>query len=185
MKKLTIAGFAVALFLIVGVRAAEDLPKMPPPQKEHEWLKQLGGEWDAEAQLFMEQDKPPTTSKGTDSVRMIGGFWSVAETKASVMDMPFTGIMTLGYDPEKKKYIGTWVDSMGSRLWTYTGTLDSSGKKLTLETEGPCPMQGGRMSKFKEIMEIQDTDHRTFTSTVQFEDGKWVTMMKVSYQRKK
>jgi uncharacterized protein DUF1579 len=45
--------------------------------------------------------------------------------------------MTLGYDPEKKQYVGTWVGSMMSYLWVYDGSLDAEEKVLTLNAEGP------------------------------------------------
>ena len=68
---------------------------------------------------------------------MIGGFFLVAENTGTIMDMPFTGILTLGYDPKKQQYVGTWVDSFQGYLWTYTGEVDAAGKTLTLHTEGP------------------------------------------------
>jgi hypothetical protein len=50
-----------------------------------------------------------------------------------------TAVWTVGYDPQKKKYVGTWVDSVTPYLWTYEGSLDASGRILTLETEGRIP----------------------------------------------
>ena len=74
---------------------------------------------------------------------------------------------------------------MSGTLWNYEGTVDSSGKKLTLETEGPCPMKGGKISRFKEVVEIKDKDHKVFTSSIQEDDGKWSTMVVVNSTRKK
>ena len=45
--------------------------------------------------------------------------------------------MTLGFDPQKGGYVGTWIGSMTSFLWIYRGTLDRVEKILTLDTEGP------------------------------------------------
>ena len=59
---------------------------------------------------------------------MVGGFWVVAENKATLFDAPFTGIMTLGFDGQKKKYVGTWIDSMHSHLLHYEGTVDAAAK---------------------------------------------------------
>ena len=63
------------------------------------------------------------TIKGTESVRKVGDFWIVSEVKATLFDAPFTGVMTLGFDSQKKKYVGTWIDSMHSHLLHYDGTV--------------------------------------------------------------
>jgi hypothetical protein len=185
MRKIAVAGLVAALMATVSVCQAQDVPKMPGPEQEHEWLQQLAGEWDADAEAFMEPGKPPMKCKGTESIRSIGGFWIVAETKSTMMGMPFTGCLTIGYDPQKERYLGTWIDSMTSYLWKYEGTVDSAGKILTLETEGPCPASPGKLIKFKEVLEIKDKDHKRFTSSMQGEDGKWTTIMTINYRRKK
>lgn len=182
MKKLMIGSIAILLLMIVRVRAADEQMKMPKPQKEHEWLKQLAGDWDLDIEV-KEPNKETSKAKGAESTRMLGEFWAIAEVKATMMDMPFGGHMTTGYNIEKKKYVATWIDSMTDYLWQYEGTLDASGKILTLETTGPCPMQGGKMTRFKDVIEIKDKDHRTFTSHVDF-DGKFVQMMTINYTRK-
>ena len=73
---------------------------------------------------------------------------------------------------------------MSSYQWKYEGTTDAAGKILTLETEGPCPLAPGKLLKFKEVTEIKSEDHKVFTSSVQGEDGKWTTMVKVDFHRK-
>ena len=77
----------------------------------------------------MEPGKPAIKSKGTESTRTLGGFWAVSEYKGDFMGTPFAGVMTVGYDAEKKKYVGTWVCSMCDRLSKYEGSVD--GKTLT------------------------------------------------------
>src|SRR5262245_32240527 len=106
-----------AVAVLVGGARAQEPPKMPAPQKEHQWLKQLEGEWETEAEMVMEPGKPPVKSKWTESVRSLGAFWAVAEMKGDCMGVPVTGVMTVGYDPQKKKYVGTWVCSMCDLLW--------------------------------------------------------------------
>ena len=100
------------------------------------------------------------------------------------MGGPFTGNLTLGYDPDKKKYVGTWFDSMSSYLWQYQGTVDASGKTLTLETEGPSHDMPGQIVKDRETTEIKSKDHKVFTSVRQ-KDGKWVTGLTINYRRRK
>ena len=185
MKKLAIAGLVATLLAGAAMLEAQDMPKMPVPEKEHAWLQQFVGEWETEATAVMEPGKPPIRCKGTESVRSIGGFWIVAENKGAFMDVPVTGAMTLGYDPEKKKYVGTWICSITNYLWKYEGTVDASGKILTLETEGPCPMAPGKLSRFKDVTEFKSKDHKVLTSLMQGDDGKWVTFATIHCRRKK
>jgi len=179
MKKFAIVGFAVAL---LGSGA---LAQAPEPKKEHEWLKQLAGEWEYETEVSLEPGKAPVKIKGTENARMVGAFWVSAEHKATLFDQPFTGILTIGFDGQKKKYVGTWFDSMHSHLMHYEGSADLEAKTLTLLTEGPNPVTPGKQCKFKEVIEMKSKDHKVLTTSMQGEDGKWVSMMTVNYRRKK
>ena len=158
--------------------------EMPKPQKEHEWLKQLEGEWVIDAECVMAPGQPPMKCKGTETIRSLGGFFTLGEMKADMMGTPMTGIMTLGYDPKAKKYVGTWVCSMDGHLWHYEGTLDASGKVLTLNTEGPDMSAPGKMAKMKDVIEIKDKNHKVLTSHMQGPDGKWVQFMTLHARRK-
>jgi hypothetical protein len=182
MRKMAI--LALVVVLAGGARTwAQDVPKPPEPQKEHQWLKHLEGEWETEAEMVMEPGKPPVKSKGTESVRSLGAFWAVSEIKGDCMGVPFTGVMTVGYDPQKKKYVGTWVCSMCDLLWKYEGKVE--GKVLTLDTEGPNLANPGKTCKMRDVIEIKDKDTKVFTSQMQTEDGKWVTFMTMTSRRKK
>jgi len=189
MKKLTIAYIAMALLsggTFVHAQAGSQVRILSGPpygiKRGHIWLQQFVGEWESESEVFMEPGKPPMKFKGTESSRMIGPFWVVAEGKGDMMGMPFTSLLTLGYDSEKNKYIGSWIDSMDIHLWRYEGTVDPTGKILTLEAEGPSDRG---LSKFKEVTEFKSKDHRVFTSLRQGEDGKWTTVVTVNSRRKK
>jgi hypothetical protein len=178
----TVAGLVMAAVLVGGAARAQDAPKMPAPGKEHAWLKQLEGEWVIEGEGIVEPGKPPVRSKGTETVRTLGGFWIVSEMTGDCMGTPVTGVMTVGYDAQKKKYVGTWVCSMCDRLFEYEGTVD--GNVLTLNTEGPHVVTG-KLVKMRDVIEIKDKDHRVLTSSMQGEDGKWVPFMTMTARRKK
>jgi hypothetical protein len=177
---LAVAGLVVA----VAVGRAEE-QKPPAPQKEHEWLKQLAGEWEVEAEMVMEPGKPPVKCTGTESARTLGGFWLVGEMKSDFMGIPVNGVMTVGYDPAKKKYVGTWVCSMDGHLWHYEGEVDSQRKVLTLNTEGPDMTRPGKTAKMRDVLEVKDRNHVVLTSSYQGEDGKWVQFMTMQKKRKK
>ncbi len=156
------------------------------PQKEHEWLQKMVGEWTSEAEAVMGPDKPPEKFTGTESVRSVGGVWVMCEGRG---EMPGGGItttfMTLGYDPAKKRYLGTFFGSMMTHLWVYDGGLDAAGKVLTLDTEGPHFGAEGKMAKYKDVIEFKSDDHRVLSSHMLGDDGKWHGFMTAHYRRKK
>ena len=121
------------------------------PQKEHQWLQQLVGDWTYESDASMGPDKPSQKFRGTERVRSIGGLWIVAEGEG---EMPGGGpaqmMLTLGYGPKKRKFVGTWLGSMMTDLWVYEGSLDEAGKVLTLATEGPDFSQEGKTAQYRE-----------------------------------
>jgi hypothetical protein len=180
----TSATLAVVMLVLAGGARAADPPKPPAPQKEHEWLKQLEGEWVTEAEMLMGPGQPPKKCNGTEVVRSLGGFWTVGEMKTDFMGTPMTGIMTIGYDAKAQKYVGSWVCSAEGHFWKYEGTLDAAGKVLTLNTEGPDMYAPGKLARMKDVIEIKDKDHRVLTSSMQGADGKWVQFMTLHARRK-
>ncbi|MGH8521937.1 MAG: DUF1579 domain-containing protein [Gammaproteobacteria bacterium] len=156
------------------------------PQKEHQWLQKLVGEWTFESDCHMGPGKPPEKFQGTESVRSLGGLWIMAEGQG---EMPggsaMTTMMTLGYDPQRKRYVGTFVASMMTHLWVYDGALDAAERVLTLDTEGPDMAAEGKMAKYKDAIEWKSDDHRVLTSHMLGDDGKWHDFMTANYRRVK
>src|SRR5690606_19891634 len=102
-----------------ATQPAEEMCQMPKPTKEHDWLQKFVGEWESEVEIVMDPSQPPMLGKGTESTRMIGGAWIVAQGSSEMMGEPFESVLTLGYDPRRQKYVGTWIDSMSGFLWIY------------------------------------------------------------------
>ena len=155
------------------------------PQKEHEWLQKLVGEWICESECSMEPGKPSEKFAGSESVRSLGGLWILCEGRG---EMPGGGmatmLMTLGYDPQKKQYVGTWVGSMMTYLWVYNGSMDAEEKVLTLNAEGPNWSEEGKLAKYKDVIEVKGHDHRVLTSHMLGDDGEWRQFMTANYRRK-
>jgi len=161
--------------------------EFPQPQKEHQWLQKLVGEWTYENECAMGPDQPPAKHTGTDSVRSLGGLWMLCEGRG---EMPgggiSTSVMTLGYDPDQKHFVGTFIASMMTYLWIYEqGTLDASGKVLTLNATGPSFTEPGKMIQYQDIIEFVSDNHRTLSSQTIGDDGKWHRFMTAHYRRKK
>lgn len=155
------------------------------PQQEHQWLEQLVGEWTYEAEMPATPGHAASKQTGTESVRSLGGLWVLLEGRGEMPDGgPATTLMTLGYDPQRQRFVGTWIGSMMSHLWLYDGELDSAKKVLTLGSEGPSMTDTGKMAKYRDVVEIRSRDHRVLTAHALREDGKWQQFMTVNYRRK-
>lgn len=179
-----LASSLLAVTFFTGAVQAQEGPQPSKPEKEHEWLKQLVGEWTTHGKAETLPGQPTFECDGTESTQAIGDLWVVARGEAQAMGMTVNSMMTLGYDPEKKKFVGTWVDSMFNHMWKYEGTLDESGKVLTLLTKGPNMIKPGETANYKEVLELKDKDHKTFTSHMEV-NGEWVKMMTADATRVK
>jgi hypothetical protein len=154
------------------------------PVAEHQWLQKLVGEWRTESEMTMGPDQPKQKSQGTESVKSLGGLWSLAEGKATMPDgAEMTYYSALGYDVSFKEYRGCWFASVSSHLWKYVGELSADGKTMTLSCEGPNMMKEGETANYRDVITIIDENHRTLTSSGQDEKGAWQEFMKVHYTR--
>ena len=155
------------------------------PQAEHDWLHQLVGEWTYETECMMGPDQPPMKSSGTQSYSSIGGLWLVGDGTGAMPDgSPATTRITLGYDQMKERYVGSFIGSMMSGQWVYSGTRSADGTVLTLDTEGPDFTQPGKTAKYRDTYEFKSPDYVVVTSSAQGADGKWVTFMTGQVRRK-
>lgn len=155
------------------------------PQKEHQWLQKLVGEWTYESEASMGTDQPPVKWTGTETVRSLGELWFLAEGQGEMPDGdPATTLMTLGYDPKKQRYVGTWIGSMMTYLWQYDGELDAGETVLTLNSDGPSMTDDEKLGKYKDAIEFKSDDHRVLTSHMLGDDGQWQHFMTTHYWRK-
>lgn len=184
MKWIAIGGLCLALLADAACLRAQEPAESSAPGAEHAWLGQLEGEWETVAEAIVAPGQPPLESKGTESVRRLGDSWVLSEVESSFMDIPFSAVLTLGYDAEAKKFVGTWIDSLSSYLWHYEGTLDADGRTLTLEAEGPCPRTPGKHAKYRDVIEVEGPNERTLTSRALI-DGAWETIVTIHSRRKK
>lgn len=156
----------------------------PSPTVEHEWLHQLLGNWKFEAECIMGPDQPPSKSGGTQATRLLGSLWTLGEMESYGPDgLPMQSIITLGFDPAKHCFAGTFVASCMTHLWLYNGQLDASRKVLTLDTEGPSFTDDGTITKYQDIIKIIDQDHYLMTSQFVSPEGSWVKFMSATYSR--
>ncbi len=167
----------IGCVLASSMIARADEPQMPKPGPEHEALKKCVGEWDALV------DDMGGKTKGTAVYKMdLGGFWLTETFTGDFGGQKFEGRGMTGYDPMKKKYVSTWVDSMDPSLMVMEGGFDKDGKTQTLIGEGYGT--DGKLQKMKTVLEFTDKDTMVFTMYA-VADGKDQKMVTITYTRKK
>lgn len=149
---------------------------------EHQWLQRLAGEWTYEMEAEGPPGEPPIRETGPESVRSLDGVWMIAESQ-----MPdgraVTSVLTLGYDPARGRFVGTFIGTMMTYLWVYDGELDAEGRVLSLYAEGPSYTEEGQMAKYRDTIEFRGDDERVHTSGYQTADGSWRQFMTMTYRR--
>ena len=181
MKLTVIVGIALAAGGAVGQDGTES---KPGAGKEHAWLRALAGEWESEFEACGGEGQHAIKFKGKERVKAVGDYWILLDNEGMGEAAAFKGVWTLGFDEKKGRFVGTWIDSSTSRMWHYTGTLDAASTTLTMETEGPDPMNPSVTVKFRESIELKGADRKVLASRID-RGGKWVTFVTGDYRRKK
>ncbi|WDZ76057.1 DUF1579 domain-containing protein [Ensifer adhaerens] len=152
------------------------------PEEAHRWLEQLLGDW--QVRTSGPDNEPDRSGPWTEHVRSLQGLWIVCEGQGT-MPGGSSGetLMTLGYNPETKRYVGTWVGSMLTHMWVYDGELDAQGKSLSLYCEGPDFENPGKTARYRDIITLIDQSRRLLTAQVQAAGGSWKDMMTAEYLR--
>nr|CAD6421886.1 hypothetical protein REQ54_02287 [Rhizobium sp. Q54] len=152
--------------------------EMAKPQAEHGFLQKLVGTWEVTAKDMAD------AGAWTETVRSLHGLWFVAEGNG---EMPGGGaattVLTLGYDPAKGKYVGSWIGSMMTHMWVYEGEVSADGSTLSLYTTGPDFENPEKTGEYREQIIFTDDDHRIFNSSARQPDGSWKQFMEAHYRR--
>jgi hypothetical protein len=153
---------------------------------QHQWLRQLVGDWVVEA-VALPGESPPPPHPGHESVRMLGDVWMLADGTGTMPDgAPARMQMMLGYDPVQRAFVGTWIGSMMNHLWVYRGTLsDDRARLLSLDAVGPV-FDGppGATANYRDQIEIIGPDERMLHGNIQLPDGSFKRFMTSRYRRR-
>lgn len=157
-------------------------PPFAQATPEHRWLQQLAGTW-----KFVGECKTPeggtSTQEGTQTIRMLGDLWILAEAEEQMAPEAMKSIITLGYDPAKGKFVGSFIATVTSSFWLYEGTLDADKKILPLDSEGPRMDGKPGYAKYQDEIEIVSKDEYVFRGRLLQDDGSWIEFMTSRYTR--
>ena len=157
--------------------------KLAIPGEPHKQLASLAGSWTTKTKEWMDPSKPPMESTGTCEEKvLLDGRFLQQECTGDMMGQPFTSIGVTGYDNFTKKYVTTWMSSMGTGIFVMEGTGSADGKTITLHGSHPDPM-GGDM-KHQAVWKLVDANTQTFEMYGAHGNDKDMKMMEITYNRK-
>lgn len=186
-----------------GGKPAADLPpgfQLPPdrtaedfaacgiagtPGAQHEHLKKAVGVWEGKTEMLMSPMSSPVTSTCVTTITSImGDRYIQCDTKGDMGGMPFIGMGINGFDNVSGKFVGSWIDNMGTGIMNGTGEASKDGKSITWSFTYNCPI-----TKKPAIWREVDTHTSPTTMTLEMftndpKTGKEYRVMKIDYTKK-
>jgi len=157
--------------------------KLAVPGEQHKQLASLAGSWTTKTKEWMEPNKPPVESTGSAEMKMLlDGRFLQQELTGQMMGQPFSGIETTAYDNVLKRYVTSWMSTMGTGIFMMEGTASTDGKTITLKGQHAEP--GGGYMKHRAIWKIVDNNTQTFDMYGAHPGQKEWKMMEMTYTRK-
>ena len=188
LARLCVVVAVAALGASATSRAQEGGPPIPKPTAEHKILAADEGTWDANIKTFTSgPDAEPSVSKGVEvNTVMTGGLWMLSKFQGEFGGVAFEGRGQFGYDPVKKKYVGTWLDSWTPSLAVLEGSYDAKTKTMTYVGDGVGP-DGKTKYTQKMVTTTKDDGTRVFTLYMKYDSAGAgeVKFMEITYTKKK
>ena len=172
---------SLALSMLPGLAVAQ-APPPPTAGPEHAILKEDVGTWDASIEMMMPGAPPMPPAKGVETnVLSCNGLCLVTDFKGEIMGGPFQGHGVSTWDPAKKKYIGSWSDSMAAGLAVTEATWDQA--KKTMNGAMDAPDGSGGTVKMRSMVEYS-AGKRVFSMFMTGPDGKEMPTMRITYTKR-
>jgi Protein of unknown function (DUF1579) len=160
--------------------------------ENHKLLSSLDGNWTYTIKFWMNPDPnaKPQESKGTATRKSImGGRYVTMDVNGKMQmpgedgkmkDMQFKGMAVEGYDNVKKKFVASWIDSMGTGIEFSEGSYDPATKTFTYNLEmEPVP---GMKSQVREVLKVSDNNHMML-EWYENQAGQEKKTMEINYTR--
>lgn len=157
----------------------------PKPGPEHQLFKMDEGTWDATVEFTPAPGAPPMTAKGVE-VNTIGcgGLCLITDFKGETAPgTAFHGHGLAAWDALKKKFTGSWTDSLSQGLALGESTWDAAAKRMNGWMEGPD--MTGKVTKTRSVVEYKPDGSRVATAYAPGPDGKEAQVMRITYTRRK
>ena len=146
------------------------------PGDVHKMLAKSDGEWTGDVSMWMAPGAPPEKSTATVINKMIlGGRYQQNTYTGKMMNMPFEGTGTVGYDNAKKMFVSTWVDNMGTGIIYMEGPWDDATKTVNMKGKQTDPLTG-KETGIRETFKIVDDNNQVMEMFSTMNGSEFKTM---------
>src|SRR5215510_1634280 len=165
--------FGLTVLLHASLASAQDV-------NAAKQMKRDVGTWNVVIKMFGDPSGKPAVSKGTETNVMLGDMWLIGRFKGDIMGSNFEGLRQTGFDPEKKTFVVSWVDSTSPYATRMEGSWDERTQTMTSTGTGKSK-QGNEM---KSTMVVTYNKDGSRTSTMHaLINGKSVKLMEFDYTK--
>ncbi len=158
--------------------------QMPQPVREHRLLKEHVGTWKVACTYFTDPNEPPFEVWATETIEMLGEFWSRSLFRADMGAFVLEGSATVGFDPGKGKWVSTWIDNAMPALFYFEGDLDEEAGVLEMTGTGPSPVDG-EATTYRTVETSRGPNERTLDMYVSVPAGDEIQMFTYTYIRER
>lgn len=157
--------------------------RLGTPGKQHALLARMEGSWTTRTRSWSSPGAAPEESAGVCEQKMIlGGRFLQQECAGEMMGGKFTGIGVTGFDNHTRKFVSTWIDSMGTALWVFEGPASPDGKSFEQRCSYDDPVKG--QTEFRSVSTLVDDNRMSFEMYGTVRGGREEKMMEMTYTRK-
>ncbi|WP_166828008.1 DUF1579 domain-containing protein [Thalassoroseus pseudoceratinae] len=151
------------------------------PGTEHKQFRRMVGDWKTKTTSYYPNPEKPTVTEGSAKFRMIlGGRFLQQRFQGEYEGKPYTGIGISGYDKATKKYVGSWMDTMGTGIMSTTGKYNEETHQMVESGTSHSPL--GQI-EFRMVTDYQSDDAFTFTMFMTVPGMPEMKSMEIAYTR--
>ena len=131
------------------------------PGEEHQRLAAMIGRWNATTRFWM-GEADPVEGEGKAVMEWVLGERFVRQNfTGNFMGMDFEGLGYTGFDRNKKKYVGSWMDNFSTSMLYDEGQWDQASETIVFRGTFVDPL--GREIKGRSVVKVHGPDRMTYT----------------------
>ncbi len=151
------------------------------PGEEHQQFRRMVGDWKTKTTNYYPNPEEPTVTEGKASFRLLlGGRFLQQRFQGEYDGKRYSGIGTTGYDKALEKYVGSWMDTMGTGIMHTTGIYNEDKHQMVETGTSTCPL--GEI-KFRMVTDYESNDKFTFTMFMAMPGMPEMKSMVMAYTR--